>query len=73
MAARLQEFHRELSKHPPQEGQATLQAMTLANQVLSQKVIQTEVWTLRMESLEKRVQNMINLVGASFSTDLDDD
>ncbi|KAL8830795.1 MAG: hypothetical protein Q9191_001225 [Dirinaria sp. TL-2023a] len=61
MLARLQEFHSELLKHPPQEGQDALQAMTLASQVLSQKVIQADVWTLRMESLEKRVQNMINL------------
>ena len=64
---RFQEFHRELLKHPPQ-GQAALPVMTLADQVLSQKVIQMDAWKLRMQSLDRRVQNMINLVSVASKT-----
>ena len=57
----LQEFHRKLLNDPPQ-GQDATAATKLADQMLSQKAVQVDVWKLRMESLEKRIQNVINLV-----------
>lgn len=36
--------------------------MQLIHQMLSQKVTQFEVSKLRMESMDKRMQNVINLV-----------
>lgn len=57
----LQKFHQELIKEPPQ-GQGALPAMRLASQMLGQKAVQFEVWKLRINSLEQRMQNIINLV-----------
>lgn len=57
----LQDFHKELSKQPPQ-GHHAIPTMRLTGQMLGQKAVQFEVWKLRMTSLEKRIQNVINLV-----------
>ena len=60
----LQEFHQELMKQPPQ-GDDAIPTMRLTSQMLKQKAVQFEVWKLRMTSLEKRMQNIINLVRTS--------
>lgn len=60
----LQRFHQELIKQPPQ-GHDAIPTMRLTSQMLKQKAVQFEVWTLRMTSLEKRMQNIINLVRLS--------
>lgn len=57
----LEAFHRELLKRPPQE-QDAMPTMHMTSQMLAQKAVQFEVWKLRMTSLEKRMQNIINLV-----------
>ncbi|KAI4269586.1 MAG: hypothetical protein L6R38_007416 [Xanthoria sp. 2 TBL-2021] len=56
----LEAFHRELLKRPPQE-QDAMPTMHMTSQMLAQKAVQFEVWKLRMTSLEKRMQNIINL------------
>lgn len=61
MAQRLYQHHQELLAKPPQ-GDSSKAAMQLVHQMLSQKVTQFEVWKLRMESMEKRMENVINLV-----------
>lgn len=58
---RLQEFHKDLAKQPPQ-GQHASTTMFETSQMLSQKGMQFEVWKLRMNSLAQRMQNVINLV-----------
>lgn len=57
----LETFHRELLEEPPQ-GKDALPNMRLTGQMLTQKIVQFEVWKLRMTSLEQRMQNIINLV-----------
>lgn len=57
----LQKFHQELVGAPPQ-GPDTVPFIRLTDQMLKQKAVQFEVWQLRMASLEKRMQNIINLV-----------
>ncbi|KAL6715238.1 hypothetical protein ACLMJK_007502 [Lecanora helva] len=56
----LQSFHDELVKQPPQ-GHDAIPFTRLTHQMLKQKAVQFEVWELRMTSLEKRIQNIINL------------
>ena len=60
----LGEFHQELRKQPPQ-GHGAIPTMRLTSQMLKHKAVQFEVWNLRMTSLEKRMQNIINLVRRS--------
>ena len=60
-SSHLLEFHQELLKQPPQ-GEDAIPTMRLTNQMLKQKAVQFEVWKLRIASLERRVQNVINLV-----------
>ncbi|KAL8919411.1 MAG: hypothetical protein Q9208_006789 [Pyrenodesmia sp. 3 TL-2023] len=56
----LQDFHLGLLKNPPQ-GQDATSTMHMTRQMLGQKAVQFEVWTLRMTSLQQRMQNIINL------------
>ncbi|MCJ1270366.1 hypothetical protein MMC22_010262 [Lobaria immixta] len=60
MAQRLHQHHKELLARPPQ-GDSSKSTMELVHQMLSQKVTQFEAWKLRMESMDKRMQNVINL------------
>ena len=57
----LQDFHQELLQQPPQ-GHDAIPATRRTNQMLKQKAVQFESWKLRIISLEKRMQNIINLV-----------
>ena len=57
----LQKSHEELLKQPPQ-GQDAMPTMRLTSQMLAQKAVQFEVWKLRVTSMERRMQNIINLV-----------
>ena len=61
MAQRLHEHHKELLTGPPQ-GDNAKPTMQIVHQMLSQKVTQFEVWKVRMESMDKRMENVINLV-----------
>ncbi|MCJ1470845.1 hypothetical protein MMC07_009492 [Pseudocyphellaria aurata] len=61
MAQRLYQHHQELLDGPPQGGSAK-STMQLVHQMLSQKVTQFEVWKLQMESMNARMENVINLV-----------
>lgn len=61
MAQRLYQHHQELLDKPPQ-GNSSKSTMQLVHQMLSQKVTQFESWKLRMESMDKRMANVINLV-----------
>lgn len=61
MAQRLYQHHGELLDNPPQ-GDSSKSTMRLVHQMLSQKVTQFEVWKLQMESMDKRMENVINLV-----------
>ena len=63
----LQNFHEELLEQPSQRSDAKA-TMRLTNQMLAQKAVQFEVWKLRMTSLEKRMQNIINLVSEGSLT-----
>ena len=60
----LQAFHQDLVKQPPQ-GHNAMPTMRLTSQMLAQKAVQFEVWKLRMTSLEKRMQNIVNLVSTN--------
>ena len=57
----LQDFHQGLLKQQPQGHDAT-PTTRLTNQMLKQKAVQFESSNLRVTSLEKRMQNIINLV-----------
>ncbi len=61
MAKRLQDHHKELMEAPPQ-GNGSKATVRFVHQMLAQKVAQFEGWKLRMESMEKRMANVINLV-----------
>lgn len=67
MAQRLYQHHQELLAQPPQ-GNNSKSTMQLIHQMLSQKVTQFEVSKLRMESMDKRMQNVINLVRLLLKT-----
>ena len=61
-AKRVTEEHQELLRDPPQ-GKGTIPTVKLNHQSLQQKTVQFEVWKLQMESLQQRMQNIVNLVG----------
>lgn len=62
-AKHLLEHHQELVNESSQD-QAVKANMKLVHQMLRQKLVQFEVWRLRVTSLEQRMQNVINLVGS---------
>lgn len=51
-----------LFSHPPQPGDDTRRTMQRVHQMLAQKMTQFESWKIRMESMQKRMENVINLV-----------
>lgn len=53
-------FHKQLVEQPPQ-GATALPFTRLTHQTLSQIAVSVEVWKLRVASLERRMQNIINL------------
>lgn len=63
MSQRILTHHGEvLLSHPPQPGDDTRRTMQRVHQMLAQKVTQFECWKIRMESMQKRMENVINLV-----------
>lgn len=56
-----------LLAHPPQPGDDVKMATQRVHQMLAQKVTQFECWKIRMESMQKRMENVINLVRRSYS------
>lgn len=51
-----------LLSHPPQAGDDSKRTMQRVDQMLAQKVTQFECSKIRMESMQKRMENVINLV-----------
>lgn len=63
MSQRILTHHGEvLLSHPPQPGDDSKRTMQHVHQMLAQKVTQFECWNIRMESMQKRMENVINLV-----------
>ena len=60
-ASHLQDYHQEIVKEVPQ-GSITALSVRQTSRMLAQRVVQCEVWKLRMASLQQRMQNVINLV-----------
>lgn len=64
-------FHQRILENPPQ-GAAAQSLTRLTHDTLNQTAVQVEVWKLRMNSLERRIQNIINLVGGPRPTTSDE-
>lgn len=63
MSQRILTHHGEvLLSHPPQAGDDSKRTMQRVHQMLAQKVTQFECSKIRMESMQKRMENVINLV-----------
>lgn len=57
-----------LLAHPRQSGDDAKMATQRVHQMLAQKVTQFECWKIRMDSMQKRMENVINLVRGSLSS-----
>lgn len=55
-----------LLAHPHQSGDVKM-ATQRVHQMLAQKVTQFECWKIRMNSMQKRMENVINLVRGPYS------
>lgn len=68
MSQRMLTHHdKVLLAHPRQPGDDVKRATQRVHQMLAQKVTQFECWKIRMKSMQKRMDNVINLVREFYS------